>query len=375
LKSDSQEHDRYNPAVNGLRGLLALMVLLFHAGNSHLPTFPLLQSLPGQFAVQALQSAVEIFFCISGYVIVGSLRRAPSPAIFLANRFWRIVPLLWITVTVAFAMEIVGHRQETAGLTPPVLGVVYLANLVALPGVAPIRALHDCAWSISYELIFYLLCAVAWQIRRSGGRSAAFAVAAGIVMIACYPRALFFVAGLLVAKGRVSHPVIDRLSRYPVVCLLVFFGAWQSVRLLCGGLFENGIIGWWADARLFLAPVAFVSLLVAFQGLAAGNGFLAKGLQTAPLQRLGTISYSFYLWQFPFMGALKKIMMAAGFDQALGEYSQLFFLAGSLCLTTLVAIASHALIETRLINLLRSRLAGRGSAASRLRSMRMSWQR
>ena len=343
-----------NASVHGARGLLALTVMLFHVCNSGLHTFGAMETGFAKNAFCSLQSAVEIFFCISGYVITGSLGRAPSAASFLSSRLWRIMPLLWITVTVTFGMEIVARRWEVSGFNSSELMAVYAANLMALPGIVPIRLLHDGAWSISYELAFYLLCACAWKLSRNGRSHWAFTVPVGITMVVIYPRALFFVAGMLVRSG-VRHPVIEKAARFPGACLLAFLGLWLAVRVLSGGSFDAGMFEWIMDERALLTPLAFVAALAAFQGIVAGSGWLGTLLKTGIMQRLGTISFSFYLWQFPLMGLVKAIMVKAGVDQLAGCYAQVIFLAASFTVTATVATISQALIEERLPQLLQRR--------------------
>ena len=69
----------FNRTVHGARGLFAGIVLLYHVVNSGLPTWPLLQSAPIEFAFRTTEYGVELFFCISGFVIVGTSATRQEP--------------------------------------------------------------------------------------------------------------------------------------------------------------------------------------------------------------------------------------------------------------------------------------------------------
>ena len=90
----------FNPSVNGLRGLCVAFVFFFHVAKSGLPPMPPDDSIWQWDIVYVVDSAsyfVEVFFMISGYVIMISLRRHPTMRGFLFDRFVRIFPL-WIPV-------------------------------------------------------------------------------------------------------------------------------------------------------------------------------------------------------------------------------------------------------------------------------------
>ena len=78
----------YNPALDGLRAVAIVLVLLSHA---HVPLFD------GAFL------GVDLFFVLSGYLIGGQLLRPlangakPSLRDFYLKRAFRILPAFWAT--------------------------------------------------------------------------------------------------------------------------------------------------------------------------------------------------------------------------------------------------------------------------------------
>lgn len=131
----------FNQNVHGARGLFASAVFFFHVINSGLATYPLLTLPVAQFLLRTPEYGVELFFCISGFVIVGTLRRASSPGAFLEDRAIRIFPVLWATVTVIAMLGIAQHAYIFGDWT---LGDILLwlpANLLALPGFSLSRSI------------------------------------------------------------------------------------------------------------------------------------------------------------------------------------------------------------------------------------------
>ena len=119
-----------NPNVHGARGLFSLVIFFYHVGNSGLPTFP------GSFFVglqqagfASLKMGVELFFGISGLVIVGALGRASSFVSFLWDRVTRILPVLWATILVITAMSFLSGERLDQSLSLR----LWLANFLAPP--------------------------------------------------------------------------------------------------------------------------------------------------------------------------------------------------------------------------------------------------
>jgi peptidoglycan/LPS O-acetylase OafA/YrhL len=165
--------------LDGLRGVLAVYVMLVHA----MPFVPL----PGpiRVAFDHGEGAVDLFFCLSGLVVVQSLERygfAPWP--FLRARARRLLPVYFTVLAFAVAMLTMGSPlPDMPWLAPGSPGLNFwgvpdavfwhcLAHAALLQGVIPQGALPwvyitvlPPAWSLSTEWQFYLLVA-ALRLRR-----------------------------------------------------------------------------------------------------------------------------------------------------------------------------------------------------------------
>ncbi|QXQ07587.1 acyltransferase [Sphingosinicellaceae bacterium] len=346
-----QRSASFNPSIHGARGLFALMVFVFHVANSGLAGFlpadaPLTLYLLGSF-----QFGVELFFGISGYVILGALARAPSMRSFAWDRATRIFPLLWTTILAITAISIVTHYWL------PSLGE-WLLNLLAPPPFIHVGQVNPAAWSLGYEITFYALCTVFWWLRSRGQTWwKPVAVVTGVVLLALFPRGALFPAGLAIAAGLPRTPFIRRLAGWPLPMLLACLLCWRLIELANGGdmmtvtPLDMPFTDWLATAPLLVGSALLGGM--ALLGIAMGKGLLSATLRTAPLQWLGTISYSFYLWHPVVMAPVKYLLKLSGMAAAAGPAAQLVFAVVALPIALLVAHYSQRWIEVQLTRWLR----------------------
>lgn len=134
----------YLPGIDALRALAVLAVFFYHAG---------VEWLPGGFL------GVDLFFVISGFVMCVSTQRSGDR--FLRKRLIRIVPLYWgLTGAVFLIALLVPGALESTTSDPGHL----LKSLLFVPfdkagrGHYPLLFL---GWTLNYEMMFYLLFAMA----------------------------------------------------------------------------------------------------------------------------------------------------------------------------------------------------------------------
>jgi peptidoglycan/LPS O-acetylase OafA/YrhL len=349
----------FNRGIHGARGLFAAMVFVYHVVNSGLPTFAFVAGSPFEFyLLRALKFGVELFFGVSGFVIVGALLRASSMPAFLWDRATRIYPLLWITL-----VAIILGSLATNHWLPP-LADLFL-NFVAPPPIFPLPQINPAAWSLGYEISFYALCALAFLTRRHLGRLWwPIILAVSIVAIAFFPKAILMPVGLFIAGGMTRNTIITRIAAYPGLFLLAFLLLWRWIEVSTTGdmMTVTPFAGtqWW----IFLPMMVVTALFgfVALRGIADDHGWLGAALLTRPFQWLGTISYSLYLWHPVVMGTIKPLLSRLGVFTYSSEAAQLVFAVVSLPPSLLAAHVSQQWIEARLTRTLR-RLGPSGNLA------------
>jgi peptidoglycan/LPS O-acetylase OafA/YrhL len=152
--------------IEALRGVAALGVVAFHAIVMSGVTLDRTQTA----LLRNGAAGVDIFFVISGFVMVISARRLQGQAgaawRFAWARLRRIVPLYWLCSAAKIAMILAAPGIGKATLSAGFI----LASLLFLPAhdaqgrFAPVLPV---AWTLSFEMLFYALFALALALRRS----------------------------------------------------------------------------------------------------------------------------------------------------------------------------------------------------------------
>jgi peptidoglycan/LPS O-acetylase OafA/YrhL len=271
-----------------LRGLAALAVVFNHFGYFVPPRLnhPVYQWVnPGDYGV-------FVFFLISGYIVPASLERKGSVRTFWVSRLFRLYPLYLLAVAIAVALYVVhvgGLRGE--GADPETSA---LSQMLMMSNVLAGQNLPNVVWSLSYEMIFYLLLTALFMARvhkRSSRYALAFAAAAvalgGLLPQAYFtsnlwsPRVIALVAdlivlsGLAVAVGLRGMPrlVGAALAAMVGLTLLAFNGTWlfpwEALSILA--LMFTGTMLYRAEQGQYSWPKAIV-IAVAVLGMAIVAG-------------------------------------------------------------------------------------------------------
>lgn len=144
--------------LDALRGLAALSVVLYHFTtiyDSHFGPYsprPFLIFPNGHFGV-------ELFFCISGFVILGTIERTASLKRFAVARFARIYPAFFVC---AFMTLAVIHFAPFHLVTLNVRTL--MANATMLSSFAGAPLIDPSYWTLTYEVLFYAGAALIWSI-------------------------------------------------------------------------------------------------------------------------------------------------------------------------------------------------------------------
>lgn len=145
---------------------LAVLAVVFHHVNDALVTSQAEWIFHDwQFLGQSGAFGVDLFFLISGFIMVHvggagfpSLRQASA---FLARRMFRIYPAYWVVTLLATALWIsgLGFRSVEGGM------VYILLSFLCLP--MSTHPIVGQGWTLSFELYFYLVFAVVSRVFRT----------------------------------------------------------------------------------------------------------------------------------------------------------------------------------------------------------------
>lgn len=349
LLRDFDPSGRVRPEIQALRAVAVGIVVIYHF-------WP--QRLPGGYV------GVDVFFVISGYLIIGALLREVEATgrvrlvDFWARRARRLIPasvttLLAVTVAVVLWVPQVywiQYIRETGAAAVYVLNWLLAANSVDYLASqnAPSPVQHF--WSLSVEEQFYiawpiLIVLVALIVRRRVSRSRALVVVLVLVVVASaaysviatdqnQASAYFFtttrawefaIGGLLAAF---SGPLI-RISRRIAPLL-----AWAGLAMIAVAAFRFSSATLFPGYRAWLPVVG--ALLVIVAGLPAPRWSPSLLYRLRPVQWAGDISYSLYLWHWPLL-----VIVPIALHRDIGTVTKLILVVVALAL----AWGSKVLIE------------------------------
>jgi len=340
------------PALDGIRAIAVVLVLLFHARVSWMP---------GGYV------GVSVFFTLSGFLITSLLlaERAQSGrvaiAAFYARRARRLLPASVTCLALTVALDRIGWLGITRSVRRDVLAALgQVANWNFLAGDTSYAAMVaravgrtgavDHFWSLAIEEQFYWAWPVAvWLVLRRGCDLRRWTVFVGALTIAAIGSA--FVIGAVwgaeaaywatparaaeILTGALAASVLAR----PVVRERVMASA-RSWLVGVGGLAVVVAVAltWSASGSPadhgWLSVVSFASVALVVGAMSSGP--LGRVLAVRPLVWLGQVSYGVYLYHWPLFAVLDADRV--GFDGAP-------LLAIRLAATLVVAAASYRWIE------------------------------
>ena len=323
----ARERPQSYPALHGLRGALALWVVLYHLTPGRI-------GLVGG-ALRANQYgylAVDIFFVMSGFILFHAHGRHLADlrvdrlVEFFRLRFWRTMPMHLASVALALAVSgLVVHEWPSRAA---LLRAVLLLDTWNEASIA--HRINGPVWSLHVEWVGYLcmpLLFVAlqkWRVRRWLGWLAlgtALGQVAIMAGLSLSPSA-FEGPGALVrmAGGCGLGCVLWTLRDHPLMARLEGDAA---LLLACAG----------AIAILEVASPVFVTPMLAVIVMALTRpGRLAGAMLTnRAMLFLGRISFSLYITHYPVMCAYLVLQRAGAISSAV---------ASVLTLTTALALAS-----------------------------------
>ncbi len=188
--------------MEGMRGFAALIVFFvhFHAlFGERVAAGTFLYSaatIAGSFG----HSGVDVFFLLSGLLINGVVMQGRSGyGRYLLHRLRRLYPTFAVIFAAYLLLSFAFPSESKIPQSGSAATVYVLANLAMLPGILNIVPMITVAWSLSYELAFYLALplvvkALALRRWRSGQRIAFFLFLAAAQTVLC-------VAGNLVSPS------------------------------------------------------------------------------------------------------------------------------------------------------------------------------
>lgn len=303
---------RYYPALDGLRALAAIAVVMFHCRGAE-----------SQFLFDAGFLGVDVFFVLSGFLITQQLREGRTLGEFYWRRALRLLPALLFFLAVYVAVAPWLWPGQPHGRDALFAGL-YLSDITVPWMRAPDLLQHT--WSLAVEAKFYIL----WPLLLLVGRKHPVLLIGGLYLLLTAHRVLTphwvdayyrpdthstgLLMGALLAYLPFRHPAM----------------AWAGA----GALLVAFATGEWKDQFTLDWVITLTELGSALLILGMlGGGKVAAGLSVFPLRWMGLMSYGVYLWHYPVARLVRDDM---------GSYAA----AGvTLLISTLLAALSFYTVE------------------------------
>lgn len=302
ISSSDRQRSEFRYEINALRALAVLSVVGFHFG---IPGFA------GGF------SGVDVFFVISGFLMTSQILDGLKEGRFSYFKFYvsrlrRIFPALLVVCVAALTWGWFFYLpKDFINVSRHAASSVFFVSNIAFDGE---RGYFDAAaitksllhtWSLSVEWQFYIFLPVFLSLAfRFFGK---YLPAISIVVFTC--AFLFSIYVDATSPGKGFYLLLPRIWEFFSGVVLAHYRNlkitnWQGSALSALGIL--GILGILASLALIdssipwpsawtLLPISSTVLVIV-----SGNSGAARGiLMNYPLQRIGDISYSLYLWHWP----------------------------------------------------------------------------
>lgn len=131
--------------LDALRGFAVTSVVLFHIT---------MRSEVTRYGLKFGVTGVDLFFIISGFVILLTLEKNNHWKDFVVSRFSRLYPTYWICVTITAVLSIVVNILQNKSSQG--LGLQYLVNMTMFQSYFRVPDLDGSYWTMAEEMSFYL---------------------------------------------------------------------------------------------------------------------------------------------------------------------------------------------------------------------------
>jgi len=321
-------HERI-AGLDVLRGFAAVAVMLHHHAQYYDVLYPGRVPLPinlgpGHFGV-------ELFFIISGFVILMTIERKKAIRAFVASRVARLMPAFLAALVIATVIRTLWPVPMLDTPTVP----QFLANLTMAPSLFGQTGMDMPYWTLTYELIFYVGMAMilALGLVRRVEWFGLLAVAVSCLLILTINLKLHY---------RISIMLLIYYSNFFLIGICLYRihahqARWITWLALTCAIAVTALGG---GERSFDTPgTVYLPLTIAFTGLVwLATSRHGRWLAWRPLIFVGRISYPLYLIHVVLGFAIIRWSIALGWSTLAGVIA-----AGITCL--IVATLLHYFVE------------------------------
>jgi peptidoglycan/LPS O-acetylase OafA/YrhL len=328
------------PALDGLRAVAVILVILFHSW-SDIPdggNFVISPDDPNPF--NSARTGVQLFFVLSGFLLflpyarwLFGVQSRPSARLFYTRRILRVGPAYWVSLII---LVVVAGSYTLPVIADALFHAVFLFNFSA----ATVSTFNTVFWTLAVEFQFYIILPLLGWLLLQVSRRTRPAIATvllvlglGFVSLACEQldllnqqshRITFDTTGLIgtfslsswigifaVGIGcSVFYTYLTKVAQVPaqrtthILGSLTFLaGAGVALAIAFIPLFHQ------VKGKFLIFGWAYGACLI---GLLLGFAILRRPFESRPMRFIGLISYSIYLWHSILLARLEEYLPAFG---------------------------------------------------------------
>jgi len=350
-------------SLTGVRFIAAFMVFLFH--SSLLKLFRIYGTNQGPYDIVVHNSGflgVSFFFVLSGFVLTWSARESDTTLLFYRRRLLKIYPNHIVTWALAMVLFAAVFYSTTSAVF----------NFFLLQAWSPdagiFFGINIPAWSLCCEIFFYLCFPLLlWAVRKiRPTRLWWYAIGVAVLILLMPVIAQSLPASPTFGPGNIGTPYYGHsttqfwfVSIFPPVRMLDFVLGILMARIVLTGRWINLPV---APALLLLvasyvaslfepwlyqvnsANILPLALLVAAIATADVRG-RRSFLKSPVMQRLGEMSYAFYLLHWS-LGLWIKLRTPIGLDHDLSIPNGIAVIVGLLAVTLVASWLLYTYVES-----------------------------
>ena len=341
-------------ALDGLRGIAAIMVVLYHFDIQYTPKlFYQLTILRHSY------SFVDLFFVLSGFVISYNYRdlRFENLIHFAKKRFWRLYPLMIFTSSLFFIYNISSFYSTTSNhlflinfneilhQTVAFIDSIFLTN--SFPILSTSLGSNPPSWSISAEFVAYFLFAlISVSFKR---KLLTYLVITILGIFLCIANHKYFTNGdfgflRAIICFNIGSIVLFFFDKYKKLKIGFFYECTSLVIFLIyiyfvlGRFYENKFI-----LESIFTPIVYGFMIFVF---ALSDGFISRLLSSKLLCYFGKLSYSIYLNHLIVVFGMAELMFnILNFENSL--LNQTFYMVFSIVIILIYSSWTFNTIERK----------------------------
>ena len=371
---DAQRPNRgHIPALDALRGLAILAVMAYHFNRIPAGTGAFGSALSGAFRLGG--SGVDLFFVLSGFLITGILSDAKGgPSYyrdFFIRRSLRIFPLYFGALAITcILLPHAGVVIDAEAVRHQGWLWLYGTNVAQARSGSYLFGGFNHFWSLAVEEHFYLVWPIV--IASCSGPAARRVCVAGIVLAAACRFAIVRGGGNAIAAYVLTPCRLDALCVGALLALAARGPNWPRwVRwagpsaIVSGGLLAillaklgSSVMDQTVLIARFTLSSAFFGAVLVLAVSAGPTSPIGRVGRWRPLRTIGTYSYGLYVFHYPLLNGLDRILPGSVIATRFGHPvlgGLAYFAIATACSAILAALSWHG-FENRFLRL-KDRLA------------------